>query len=253
MKRVRSHSYAKGGVLVLDKAIVARETLFYAIALVLLLYVLMREHDAQNHIVIRWWAGPVLVAVYALYVVVAANYDFILARLGAAPAPRPEGAKLERRSSLIYEDEPAANFNAPAPSKEIDSSYGSVSNPLHEDADESYGSTESLSHSLRRRRTSILRAFNEESRHLIDRFGLLRFARDEAHFGDVEDEDGTFGCYVFKANKFYLSCRVVLVVALVGFLVLLACTGFRLRRVHGVVFLALYLAFLVWAVAKEYY
>ena len=39
MKRVRSHSYAKGGVLVLDKAIVARETLFYAIALVLLLYV----------------------------------------------------------------------------------------------------------------------------------------------------------------------------------------------------------------------
>ena len=45
---------------------------------------------------------------------------------------------------------------------------------------------------------------------------------------------------------------LVLVVALVGFLVLLACTGFTLRRVHGVVFLALYLAFLVWAVAKEY-
>ena len=33
---------------------------------------------------------------------------------------------------------------------------------------------------------------------------------------------------------------------------ILACTGFRLRRGHGVVFLALYLAFLVWAVAKEY-
>ena len=77
MKRVRSHSYAKGGVLVLDKAIVARETLFYAIALVLLLYVLMREHDGDNHIVIRWWAGPVLVAVYALYVVVAATYSAV--------------------------------------------------------------------------------------------------------------------------------------------------------------------------------
>ena len=185
----------------LDKAIVARETLFYGLALGLLLYVLMREHDAQNHIVIRWWAGPLLVAVYALYVVVAARYDSILAKLGAAPAPRAEGAKLERRSSLIYEDEPAANFTTPAPSEEIDGSYGSVSNPLHEDADESFGSRESLSHSLRRRRTSILRAFNEESRHLIDRFGLLRFARDEVHFGDVEDEDGVFGCYLFKVRS----------------------------------------------------
>ena len=45
---------------------------------------------------------------------------------------------------------------------------------------------------------------------------------------------------------------LVLVVALLGFLVLLACTGFRLHRAHGTVFLALYLAFLVWAVAKEY-
>ena len=210
MKRVRSHSYAKGGVLVLDKAIVAREAAFYGLALGLLLYVLMREHDGDNHIVIRWWAGPVLVAVYALYVVVAASYDSILAKLGAAPAPRaelppPEGAELDRplalgrRSSLIYEDEPAANFTTPAPSEELDGSYGTVSNPLHEDADESFGSRESLSHSLRRRRTSILRAFNEESRHLIDRFGLLRFARDEIHFGDVEDEDGVFGCYLFKA------------------------------------------------------
>ena len=182
----------------------------------------MREHDGDNHIVIRWWAGPVLVAVYALYVVVAASYDSILAKLGAAPAPRaelppPEGADdrplaLGRRSSLIYEDEPAANFTTPAPSEEIDGSYGAVSNPLHEDAccedvDESFGSTESLSPSLRRRKTSILRAFNEESRHLINRFGLLRFARDEAHFGDVEERDGVFGCYLFKANKFYLSCR----------------------------------------------
>ena len=39
---------------------------------------------------------------------------------------------------------------------------------------------------------------------------------------------------------------------LLAFLVLLACTGFTLRRAHGVVFLALYLAFLVWAVAKEH-
>ena len=39
---------------------------------------------------------------------------------------------------------------------------------------------------------------------------------------------------------------------MVGFLVLLAWTGFTLRRAHGAVFLALYLAFLVWAVAKEY-
>ena len=45
---------------------------------------------------------------------------------------------------------------------------------------------------------------------------------------------------------------IVLVVTLLAFLVLLACTGFTLRRGHGVVFLALYLAFLVWAVAKEY-
>ena len=45
---------------------------------------------------------------------------------------------------------------------------------------------------------------------------------------------------------------LVLVVTLLAFLVLLACTGFRLHRAHGVVFLALYLAFLVWAVAKEY-
>ena len=209
--------YAKGGVLVLDKAIVARETAFYGLALGLLLYVLMREHAGDNHIVIRWWAGVVLVAVYALYVIVAANYDFILAKLGAAPAPRadlppPEGAELDRplalgrRSSLIYEDEPAANFLTPAPSEEIDGSYGAVSNPLHEDAccegaDESFGSTESLSPSLRRRKTSILRAFNEESRHLINRFGLLRFARDEAHFGDVEEEGGTFGCYLFKVPR----------------------------------------------------
>jgi Ca2+/Na+ antiporter len=71
--------YAKGGVLVLDKAIVARESLFYGIALLLLLYLLTREHDAQNHIVIRLWAGPLLVTVYALYVVVAVNYDAILA------------------------------------------------------------------------------------------------------------------------------------------------------------------------------
>ena len=179
----------------------------------------MREHDGDNHIVIRWWAGPVLVAVYALYVVVAASYDSILAKLGAAPAPRadlppPEGADdrplaLGRRSSLIYEDEPAANFLTPAPSEEIDGSYGAVSNPLHEDAccedvDESFGSTESLSNSLRRRKTSILRAFNEESRHLINRFGLLRFARDEAHFGDVEEDGGTFGCYLFKVRQIYI-------------------------------------------------
>ena len=45
---------------------------------------------------------------------------------------------------------------------------------------------------------------------------------------------------------------LVLVVTLLAFLVRLACTGFRLHRGRGVVFLALYLAFLVWAVAKEY-
>ena len=115
---------------------------------------------------------------------------------------------------MIYEDEPAANFTTPMPSEEIDGSYGAVSNPLHEDAccegvDESFGSTESLSPSLRRRKTSILRAFNEESRHLINRFGLLRFARDERHFGDVEEDGGTFGCYLFKVPRTAENCFFV--------------------------------------------
>ena len=65
------------------------------------------------------------------------------------------------------------------------------------------------------------------------------------------------GCvYLAKRNGGELATKPHLaahfVVTLLAFLVLLACTGFRLRRGHGVVFLALYLAFLVWAVAKEY-
>ena len=182
--------YAKGGVLELDKAIVARETLFYAIAPVLLLYVLMREHDAQNHIVIRWWAGPVLVAVYALYVVVAATYDSILAKLGAAPAPRadlppPEGAELGNMA---------------------------VSNAL-----------------------------GSNSFNIYIGLGLPWLIYT-----------AVIGPYHALPADDIVGPVLVLVVTLVAFLVLLACTGFRLRRGHGVVFLALYLAFLVWAVAKEY-
>lgn len=161
--------YARGGVLVLDKVIVAREALFYGIALLLLLYLLTREHDAQNHIVIRWWAGPVLVAVYALYVVVAVNYDSILAWLGAAPKPHaklppPDAAELDRplalgrRSSLLYEDEPRVNFTSAA-SNDFDGDYGAVENPLHD---------------VRRRRSSILRSFQ---RRVAPPHRALRAAR----------------------------------------------------------------------------
>ena len=45
---------------------------------------------------------------------------------------------------------------------------------------------------------------------------------------------------------------LVLVVTLLLFLVLLLCTGFRLYRVHAAAFLGAYVAFLVWAVGKEY-
>ena len=49
-----------------------------------------------------------------------------------------------------------------------------------------------------------------------------------------------------------LPCVVVLGITLLAFLLLRAGTGFRLYRAHGVVFLALYVAYLVWAVGKEY-
>ena len=164
--------YAKGGVLVLDKAIVARETLFYAIALVLLLYVLMREHDAQNHIVIRWWAGPVLVAVYALYVVVAATS---VARRGLGNM--------------------------------------AVSNAL--------GSN----------------TFN-----VLIGLGLPWLAFCLSHGG----------VYHGLPAEDIVVPVLVLVVTLLLFLVLLLCTGFRLYRVHAAAFLGAYVAFLVWAVGKEY-
>ena len=146
-----------------------------------------------------------LVAVYALYVVVAATYDSILAKLGAAP-PIPEGAKLERRSSLIYEDEPAANSRRQCrPKKSTARTAACRTHSTRTRTSRSAPGSRCRTRWRRRRRPSSGRS--TRSRHLIDRFGLLRFARDEAHFGDVEDEDGTFGCYVFKANKFYLSCR----------------------------------------------
>jgi len=89
----------------------------------------------------------------------------------------------------LYEDEPRVNF-ASAASNDFDGDYGAVENPLHD---------------VRRRRSSILRTFNDESRHLIERFGLLGFAHDEK-LGDVENGD-TFGCYLFKANKYYVCSR----------------------------------------------
>ena len=187
MKRVRSHSYAKGGVLVLDKAIVARETLFYGLALGLLLYVLMREHDGDNHIVIRWWAGPVLVAVYALYVVVAATYDSILAKLGA---------------------------NLFASTSVAKKGLGNM---------------------------AVSNALGSNSFNIYIGLGLpwLIYTAVIGPYHSLPADD-------------IVGPVLVLVVTLLAFLVLLACTGFRLRRGHGVVFLALYLAFLVWAVAKEY-
>jgi len=45
---------------------------------------------------------------------------------------------------------------------------------------------------------------------------------------------------------------MVLVATLIGFLALLAFTGFKLYKAHGYVFVALYVAFLGWAVGKEY-
>ena len=45
---------------------------------------------------------------------------------------------------------------------------------------------------------------------------------------------------------------LVLGITLLAFLLLLAGTGFRLYRAHSVVFVALYVAFLGWAVGKEY-
>ena len=183
----------------------------------------MREHDGDNHIVIRWWAGPVLVAVYALYVVVAATYDSILARLGAAPAPRadlppPEGAELDRplalgrRSSLIYEDEPAANFLT--------------------------------SISVARRglgNMAVSNALGSNSFNIYIGLGLPWLIYT-----------AVIGPYHALPADDIVGPVLVLVATLLAFLVLLACTGFTLRRGHGVVFLALYLAFLVWAVAKEY-
>ena len=83
---------AKGGVLILDKAIVAREASFYLLSLVLLLYFLTLESAPESddpggpaHIVIRWWAGFILVACYGAYVVVCATFEKIKACVGYAP------------------------------------------------------------------------------------------------------------------------------------------------------------------------
>ena len=44
----------------------------------------------------------------------------------------------------------------------------------------------------------------------------------------------------------------ILIVTLLAFLALLVCTGFELYRSHAFVFLFAYVAFLAWAVGKEY-
>lgn len=86
---------SKTGTLVLDRWIVAREATFYLASLLLLLFFLTHESerevddvDGPPHIVVRWWAGAILVATYGLYVVVCAKFDAIKRACGGdAGAP----------------------------------------------------------------------------------------------------------------------------------------------------------------------
>ena len=75
---------AKNGRLELDRAVVTREVLFYALAIVLLYYALQdvepleSDPDGPDHIFISFWEALMVFSGYILYVIVCANFDAIL-------------------------------------------------------------------------------------------------------------------------------------------------------------------------------
>ena len=190
---------AKGGVLILDKAIVAREASFYLLSLVLLLYFLTLESAPESddpggpaHIVIRWWAGFILVACYGAYVVVCATFEKIKACVGYAPPPGedeeaapdeyPTPRRSFRRRPSLIEDEPTANFH-----DEFEES--------HDDADEPAAGG---------RRPSLGKRLNSSTIELVEEMNLFGM---DAKLEEMEQSPGELACHVFRANRFYRNCR----------------------------------------------
>ncbi|KAH8087719.1 calcium ion antiporter [Aureococcus anophagefferens] len=190
---------AKGGVLILDKAIVAREASFYLLSLVLLSYFLTLESAPESddpggpaHIVIRWWAGFILVACYGAYVVVCATFEKIKACVGYAPPPGedeeaapdeyPTPRRSFRRRPSLIEDEPTANFH-----DEFEES--------HDDADEPAAGG---------RRPSLGKRLNSSTIELVEEMNLFGM---DAKLEEMEQSPGELACHVFRANRFYRNCR----------------------------------------------
>jgi len=100
-----SVAYARGSVLTLDRAIVARESVFYGLALVLLLVATGRERTPDGrHIVIHWDDGLVMLCVYICYVLVCAKFESLVS-MSEEYTQKEQVGMLLREPSKNFEEE----------------------------------------------------------------------------------------------------------------------------------------------------
>lgn len=219
--------YAKGGRLQLDRKIVARESFFYLISLILLLLALTRESTivrGQDNAVVRWPWALVLVATYSSYVFVCARFEMIVDFLDRITTTKLQDSpteltaadsgvleRLKKNHVFSVENEPSSNF---------DDEFPSTRSALNASARSSYSSsgrqwsTSSLLQpaSLGRRYSSTssilppapLERLNTTAELISKKIGIVRQNLDEV----VEDQDDLFACYLLRSSRFYSRSKI---------------------------------------------
>lgn len=209
--------YAKGGKLVLDRKILAREALFYLMSLVLLLVALTLEDTTihgHKHVVVRWPSACVLLSVYLAYVYVCAYFEGIVAwwegrwcgtsaerATMAKKADEKADAEVEQRLRAFHvlqiEHEPEANFDA----EEESGGYASVGTV--EDPPARVEVEEEKEEEVRR---PTLARLNSTATMLVETMGL---ASTKDQLEEVVDfVPSLFACYLFRSNRFYSRAKI---------------------------------------------
>ncbi|KAJ8600037.1 hypothetical protein CTAYLR_001904 [Chrysophaeum taylorii] len=184
---------SRKGELTLDKRIVARESSFYLLALVLLLVALESERTTVNgraRVVVRWPAALALVVAYAAYVFACARFDAITRYLQPTDLEVGVVDRLRADHILAIENEPPANFEDEERRNDGYASIASIRSD--DDAARRFQHTPSL-----RRLTSTAASVV----HALDMFGAHR------ELEEWEEEASSFACFLFRANRFYSRAK----------------------------------------------
>ena len=228
-----SVAYARGGILTLDRTVVARESAFYMLALVLLIVAVTRERIAVNgedHIVIRWDDAVVMLCIYASYVLVCANFQAIIGQKKKIQDDPTLQVRKQHVARLVQE--PSQNFaldlhednseGTPIHARRVGRSSSERSGSSSEDAS-SYRATarsasllptttlfrdisEASNVGSSIRHTDSLRRLSHSAARVVHKLQL--FGTMHRELDDVDDDVDGYGCYMFRANKFYSMARL---------------------------------------------